>query len=146
MWHSPSPQQRQQMRADFEQMRKLHQQFRANVLGTLTPAHKQLLASIAGNLATSAQPDRKAAVQQLDAALSPAEKTAILNDAKQFHDQMKAQFAQMRSQFPKPNFSPRPRPSRSPRAKHAPDAGEILLMVASGHEGMMHGPMRMHKR
>lgn len=139
-WHSPSPAQRQQMRADFEQMRKLHEQFRANVLGALTPQHRQLLASVVGNLAVSDKPDRKAAVQQLDAALSPGEKTAILNAAASFRDQVKAQFEKMRAQHPWP------RPSGAPHkgmvmhrthAKHAPDAGAILLMTATGGDRIM---------
>jgi hypothetical protein len=131
------------MRADMQQLRQLHEQFRSQVLGALSPAHKQLLAQVAGNLAISASPDPKAAVKQLDGALSASEKTAILNAASSFRDQAKAAFAKMRadSPWPKPSGAPRPHPSHSPRAKRAPDAGAILLMVASGHSGMMmHGP------
>ena len=120
------------MRANFEQMRKLHEQFRSQVLGALTPAHRQLLASVVGNLAVSTNPDRRAAVAQLDNALSSGEKTAILNDAKQFADQMKSMMAQMRAAHPWPKASGAPRPMHSHRPHKAPTAGGILLMVASG--------------
>src|SRR5208283_1895551 len=78
--NTPSP----QMRANFQQMETLHKQYRAQVLGALTPAHKQLYAAVVGNLAIAASPDPKAAAAKLDAALSTGEKTAIINADKQF--------------------------------------------------------------
>jgi hypothetical protein len=58
-------------------MMQMHQQMRSDMLGALTPQSKTLLATVAGQLATSPAPDVKAAAAQLDAALSPAEKQAI---------------------------------------------------------------------
>jgi hypothetical protein len=134
--NGPSPQMRQQMRANFRQIENLHKQYRAQVLGALTPAHKQLLASVVGELAIAASPDPRAAAAKLDAALSSGEKTAIINADQQFHSAMKAQFAQMRAAhpWPSPNGSPRPHRSRKP---FTPDAGRILLAMAGGHGRMM---------
>jgi hypothetical protein len=133
---SPSPQMREQMRANFQQIETLHKEYRAQVLGALTPAHKQLYASVVGNLAIAASPDPKAAAAKLDTALSTGEKTAILNADKQFRASMKAQMEQMRAAhpWPSPSGSSRPRRSHTPRT---PDAGRILLAMAGGHGGMM---------
>jgi hypothetical protein len=134
--NSPSPQMRQQMRADFQQMRKLHEQYRAQVLGALTPAHKELLASVVGQLAIAASPDPRAAVAKLDAALSTSEKTAIVNADTQFRSAMKTQFQQMRAAHPWPSPNGSPRPHRS-RRSYTPDAGRILLAMAGGRGRMM---------
>jgi hypothetical protein len=129
----PTQAQRQQMRANFEQMRKLHDQFRAQVLGALTPEHRQLLAQVVGNLAVADHPDRKAAAAQLDAALSPGEKSAILGAANQMRDQMKSLMANM----PKPPGAMQHPPNQK-REHRTPTAGGILLM-ATGEHGMMGG-------
>jgi hypothetical protein len=141
---SPDPAMRQAMHANMQQMMKLHQQFRAQVLGALTPAHKQLYASVVGNLAIAASPDPRAAVKQLDAALSTSEKTAILNANTQFMTAMKPIRQQMMANhpWPKPSGSPWPKRSHGPHKARTPDAGAILLAMASGHGGMMMG--RMH--
>jgi hypothetical protein len=126
------------MRPAMQQMMKLHEQFRVQVLGALTPAHKQLLASVVGNLAIAEHPDYRAAVAQLDAALSDGEKTAILAAAQQQRAQMKQLMQQIRSMNPNPH----PRPSGKHMHKHhAPDAGAILLALGGGRGGMM---MRWH--
>ncbi len=131
-----------QMRQNMQQIDAMHKQFRAKILGALTPAHRNLLASIAGQLAVSTNPDPKAAIQKLDAALTSGEKQAILNSAQSFMSQQRAMreqaFAKMRAA--NPNMpSPRPRPSGMMRTRRAPDAGALLLMVATGGPGMM-GP------
>jgi hypothetical protein len=132
------------MRQNMQQMQTLHKQFRAKVLGSLTPAHRNLLASIAGQLAISANPDRKAAIQKLDAALSSREKQAILSAAQSFTTQVRALLEQglAKMRAANPNMpSPRPRPSGMERA-YMPDAGALLLMVATGGAegpGMMGG-------
>ncbi len=133
----PTQAQREQMRTNMQQMRKLHEQFRAQILGALTPEHRQLLASIAGNLAIADKPDIRAAAKQLDEALSPGEKSAILADAKAMHDQMRAQMQAMRAAHPWPQRSGAPKAREGKREHHAPTAGGILLMVASGHSMMM---------
>lgn len=120
----------------------MHKQFRAKILGTLTPAHRNLLASVAGQLAVSANPDPKAAIAKLDAALSSGEKQAILNAAQSFMSQQRAMreqaIAKMRAANPSMP-SPRPRPSGMQRMRRTPDAGALLLMIATGGPGMM-GP------
>jgi hypothetical protein len=140
---TPNPAMRQQMHANMQQMMKLHQQFRTQVLGALTPAHKQLYAQVVGNLAIAASPDPRAAAKQLDDALSANEKTAILNAQKQFFTQMKAMRQQMMANhpWPKPSGSPWPHGSHGRGKPHTPDAGEVLLGMAGGHGGMM---MRGH--
>jgi hypothetical protein len=136
---SPDPAMRQQMHADMQQMMKLHQQFRAQVLGALTPAHKQLYASVVGGLAIAASPDPRAAAKQLDAALSPSESAAILNANTQFITAMKSLHAQMMANhpWPKPSGSPWPKRSHGPRKPHTQTAGGILLSMAGGRGGMM---------
>jgi hypothetical protein len=129
---------RAHMRADMDQMRKLHDQFRAQTLGALSPEHRRLLASIAGSLAVAEHPDYRAAAQQLDAALSPSEKSAILAASKQMRDQMK----QMRASMPHAPQDKRPTGQwAKKREHHEPTAGGILLGVAGGH-GMMMGSWR----
>jgi hypothetical protein len=139
-----------QMRQNMQRMETLHKQFRAKVLGALTPAHRNLLASLAGQLAVSTSPDPKAAIAKLDAALTSGEKQAILNAAQSFMSQQRAMreqaIAKMRAA--NPNMpSPRPRPSGMERVRHTPDAGALLFMIATGGPGMMerHGGF-MHAR
>lgn len=119
-------------RADAQKMRDAREAFRKQVLGALTPANRDLLAKVSGQLAASDQPDYKAAAEQLDAALSAGEKQAIVDDAKQFRDQMRAQWQSVH-----PGASPRPMRPRSNNAKREPDPGRILLSL-DGH-GMMGG-------
>jgi hypothetical protein len=128
--------------AQQDAMRTLHQQYRAQVLGALTPAHKQLYASVVGNLAIAASPDPRAAAAKLDAALSTSEKNAIINADTQFRTAMKSQMEQWRAAHPRPSPSGSPWPKRSggPRKTRTPDAGRILLAMANGHGGMMMGP------
>jgi hypothetical protein len=139
-----SSQTRSQMRANFQQMETLHKQYRAQVLGALTPAHKQLYASVVGNLAIAASPDPRAAAAKLDAALSSGEKTAIINADTQFRTAMKAQRDQWLAAHPRPSPSGSPWPKRSggPHKPRTPDAGRILLGMANGRGGMMMGPHR----
>jgi hypothetical protein len=139
-----------QMRQNMQQIAAMHKQFRAKILGALTPAHRNLLASLAGQLAVSTSPDPKAAIQKLDAALTSGEKQAILNAAQSFMSQQRAMreqaIAKMRAA--NPNMpSPRPRPSGMERVRHTPDAGALLFMIATGGPGMMgqHGGF-MHAR
>jgi Spy/CpxP family protein refolding chaperone len=73
------------MTRTHQQLEQLHSQARARILGSLSPAHRALLAQIVGNLAISANPDRAAAVRQIDAALTPAEARAVMTT----HDALK---------------------------------------------------------
>jgi hypothetical protein len=131
-----------QMRQNMQQQEALHKQFRAKILGTLTAAHRNLLASVAGQLAISTNPDPKAAIQKLDAALTSGEKQAIINAAQSFMSQQRAMreqaIAKMRAA--NPNMpSPRPRPSGMERTRRTPDPGALLLMIATAGPGMMGG-------
>jgi hypothetical protein len=125
--------------AGFKQMHdqaeRIHRAERTQVLAALTPAHRALLASIVGNMAIAANPDHKAAAARLDAALSPAEKSAVLAAHKtamtQMHDAMQAMMAQM----PQPQGSPRPHPTWQHREHHTASAGELVLTITSGHGG-----------
>ncbi len=122
---------------DSQQMMQVHQALRTAALNALTPAHKQLLATVAGQLAVADTPDVKAAAAELDAALSNGEKQAILAAAAQAHDQMKAQREQTMQAWQSAHPDASPRPMRSPgsmdsmHAQAAQDPGMILLMVAA---------------
>lgn len=139
-------------RPDFQAMRQamqrheaLQRQFRANVLAALTPAHRNLLASVVGQMAIAPSPDPRAAAQRLDAALTPAERNAIAAAEQSFMAQQRSLRDQMMAQFraSHPNMpSPHPRPSRAPRAAHMMDPGELLLMLAHGPKEPNFGMMR----
>jgi len=73
-----------------EQLTKDYYEARATMLSALTPPHRQLLGSVAARLAMSANPDFPGAVAQLDNALSPAEKHAILSAYDAEHEKMRA--------------------------------------------------------
>jgi len=72
------------------QMAEDYYEARATMLSSLTPPHRQLLGSVAERLATSANPDYSGAVKQLDRALSPAERRAILSAYDAEHKKMRA--------------------------------------------------------
>jgi len=66
------------MEQTHQQMDQLQTQLRSKVLGSISPAHRQLLAQVVGNLAISPNPDWEAAARQLDSALSPSEAQTVL--------------------------------------------------------------------
>lgn len=78
---TPAQQQQvhQLMDQTHQQMAQLMTQARSRILGAISPAHRQLLAQIVGNLAIAPNPDAEAAAKQLNAALSPAEAQAVLS-------------------------------------------------------------------
>lgn len=118
--------------AQMQQMAQMHRQVRAQILGALTPAHKALLAQIAGELATSVDPNYDAAAARLDAALTSAEKQRIGAAAESMH-------AKMRSMMHGNMMSMPPGAARMMNGK-MPTAGGLLLMLTAGHgpEMMMH--------
>jgi hypothetical protein len=124
-----SGQQREAMRGFMEQADKIRQQTRSQMLSALTPGHRQLLSKLAGELATSANPDPRAAAKQLDDALSSGEKQAIVSAQESFRSQMQALQEKMQSQM-----GPRP----------AEDPGMLLLghgpMMATGFAVRTFGP------
>ncbi|MHB1552241.1 MAG: hypothetical protein ACYCX6_13755 [Vulcanimicrobiaceae bacterium] len=127
----PNPAMRQQMKQMHRQMLQIRRTERAQMLEALTPAHRALLASIAGQLATSTQPNLRSAQQQLDAALSPTESQAILGAVKSAHAKMHALWIAARKHFK----------AAHPKMHPKPDAGRILLRVTAPGGGMMM-PMR----
>jgi len=142
----------QAMLQTHQQMAQLHQQARAKVLGSLTPAHRTLVAQVVGSLAIAPNPDWQAAAKQLDAALSPAESQAVLSAHAGLMQQaqslmegthqklMSLLTAQQRAQLPFGGAEP-PHPGM-PELKGMPGmmnptAGEILLHLGSGDPGPM---------
>jgi hypothetical protein len=133
------------MRQARSQMEQMHQQARAQMLGALSAAHRQLLANIAGQLAIAVTPDREAAARQLNAALSPAEQQSIVRIHTNLRAQSKAMMESLRSQFEAanpngganggPEHQNRPMPNMMQRPPQ--DAGHILLGMSE--MGMMHG-------
>jgi hypothetical protein len=136
-----------QLRAQVEQM---HQQARAQMLGSLSAAHRQLLANVVGQLAIAATPDREAAARQLNAALSSGEQQSIVRIHQNLRTQSKALMQNARAQMQAANPSgagtngmqqhpngPVPNMQRPPQ-----DAGHILLGMGSMHGGMdmLRGP------
>lgn len=132
-----------QMRQMRRQMEQIRTQARTQMLGALSPRQQALLATIAGRLATAQQPDFRAAAQQLDAALSPSEKQAIVAAERNARTQMRAAFASMRPGGPNAGRNAGPngeRPNRPAQTRRrAPDAGAILLASALHFGGPMHG-------
>lgn len=125
----------QMLRQNMQQQQAMHKQFRAKVLGLLTPAHRNQLASVVGQLAISASPDPQGAIKKIDAFLSSGEKQAILSAAQTFRTQQRARMQAMMAKFRAANPSfPSPRPMRSgePKERHATDAGELLFMLVTG--------------
>ena len=125
----------QVIRQSMQQQEAMHKQFRAKVLGVLTPAHRNQLASVIGQLAIAASPDPRGAIKKIDAFLSSGEKQAILNAAQTFMTQERAQREAMMAKFraANPNFpSPHPMRSGAPKERHTGDAGALLFMLATG--------------
>jgi hypothetical protein len=147
---APTPAMMQQREAAFaqihQQMQRLHQQERAQMLASLSPAHKALLAQIAGDLAISPNPDFAAGARRLDAALTPAESQAVIRAHEAFkqqeHNAMEAAHAQFeKSLTPEEQQKVEQRHEKvafGSHTEHQPDAGMLLLMP--GHPMMWMAP------
>ena len=61
-----------------EKQRALMETSRAKLFAAVTPAHRKAVAQIIGELAMSSTPDANAAAKQIDAVLSPQEKSAVI--------------------------------------------------------------------
>ena len=144
-------QQRQAMHQTFErfgqQEEQLHQQFRYQVLSTLSPVHRRAVAATIGELAIEPNPDIQAAAKRLDQILSGAEQSRILaahqaykQQSQQLHEQMRTE---LQSELPA-GQSPMNRPQNATRQHFNPDAGTIVLMTLSPHPMGMgwHGMMQ----
>jgi hypothetical protein len=145
-------QQRQEMFQTFKtihtQEEALHKTLRAQVLGSLTPIHKQTIANLIGQLAVSANPDKDAVEKQIDVLLSPAEKSAILNAHNNYLAQSRTLHQQAMQQMQK--FMPAGGPMSGEHhmgmngKTHKPvtDPGEILMRVLTSDDSHgMHGMM-----
>lgn len=120
---TPNPAMRQQFQQIRSQMRQIHSTERAQILGALTPAHKTLLANVVGRLATSVNPDVRAAAQELDSALSASEKQKVISAAQNARSKARSLMSSMHGEFSMG-------PLRERREIRTPDAGRILLRLA----------------
>ncbi len=148
---SITPAQRQAMYQQFQQFHQreeqLHQQFRSQILGSLSADQRNQAANVIGQLAISSNPDPRSAAAQLDGILSQGQKQSILNAHNTFRAQSKAlheqMLRQMRNSMPGgPPMGEHPgMPGMQKMQQMQPDAGMILLHVLSGggHD-MMGGP------
>ena len=132
----------------FEQMRGQMQQIRANeraqALNALTPQHRAMLSTMAGQLAASPNPDVDGAVRRLDAILSPAEKQAVMNAVQNARSQQRALFANMRAQsgYNGPQNGRNPQ-GYAQRSQHFNDVGYLLLRLSMpGPDHMGRPPMQ----
>jgi hypothetical protein len=73
-----------------KQMFQYREQARTEIVDALSPAHRQLLASVVGQLTVAPNPQVVAAAKQLDAALTSKEKQTILAADARFQDQWQA--------------------------------------------------------
>ena len=143
-WGPPDPARMEQFRKMHDQMATIHKAERAKMLAALTPAHRTLLANVAGQLAIATDPNPDAAAAKLDASLSSSEKATILKIHQDARAQMKSAMQQMETSMKPPsgaNYRYGSGPSRM--GKRPPsDAGHILLMVAASGAMPMHLQMR----
>jgi hypothetical protein len=140
----------QQFQAFHEREEQLHQQFRAQILGSLSADQRNNAANVIGQLAISTNPDPKAAAAQLDSMLSQGQKQQILSAHNTFRAQSKAiheqMFRQMRNEMPGGPMGEHGGFKGMQGMQHTqmqPDAGEILLHALGGFGGdhhMMGGP------
>lgn len=139
----------QQFQAFHQREEQLQQQFRAQILGTLSADQRTSVANLIGQLAVSSNPDPRSAAAQLDSMLSQGEKQQILSahntfraQSKSLHEQM---MRQMRNEMPGgPPMGEHPKMNEMQRSQMQPDAGMILLHAlgsfGGGEHHMMGGP------
>lgn len=142
-------QQRQAVHQAFaqfaQQEQQLHQQFRSQVLSSLTAVHRRAIAATIGELAMEANPDFQAAAKRIDQILSPAERSRIMQAHQMFSTQRRQLRDQMKSDLERIMPADHPMNHTEKSVQHAnPDTGTILLMTLSPHpmmemHGMMHG-------
>jgi len=149
----PTPEQRQAMRQTFErfaaQEQQLHDQMRAQILGSLSPVHRRAVGAAIGELAISPNPDPVAAAKQIDAMLSPGERQRIVaahesykSQSMQLHEQMRTQ---MQSEMPAGHSDAMDHGPMNGMTQRPPlDAGTILLTALAPHPMMGMHPMMMH--
>jgi hypothetical protein len=157
---TPQPGPNPAMRAHMQAFRQFHAQAeqewratRARMLAALSAEHRLMVAHIVGMLAISPRPDLRAAARQIDAILTPAERSAILADAQAEHAQMRAEMQQMRAQMMQAHsqmmqahtqmMQAHEGMEHGNREHHAPTAGGALLHNLIPGHGPMPGMMLM---
>ncbi|HMD02429.1 MAG TPA: hypothetical protein VKG44_05630 [Candidatus Baltobacteraceae bacterium] len=151
--NAPSPQMRATMQQAHAQMTQLHQQYRTQMLASLTPAHRAALANIIGQLAVAPNPNPAAAAREIDALLSQSEGQAILRNHQAYRAQAQTLMTQVRAQI---ESSMSADEKAQMEARHtqmeqqhpggaqamkgsSTDPGTILLRSLSPEGGHMHG-------
>ncbi len=139
---TPNPAMRQHFEQMRRQMQQIHTSERAQILNSLMPAHKTMLATIVGQLAVSPNPDVAGAARRLDATLSPAEKQAILNASQNARTQERTLMNNFRNATgmggPEHGFTERQAPPGQRQMQN--DAGFLLLHLAIPGPAMGMGP------
>jgi hypothetical protein len=140
-------QQRQAIHQTFDQYKQqekqLRQQFRYQVLSSLTASHRRAVAATIGELAVEENPDVQAATRRLDQILSSAERSRIMQAHEAYRTQSHQLHEQMKSDLDRivPNHPTMNHPENANEHHFQPDAGTILLMALVPHPMM---PMMMH--
>ncbi len=115
----------QQIRALADQARATA---RTSALGALTPANRDRLAQVMGQLSIAQTPDVNAAAKTLDASLSPKESKAILDAQSALDAQMKQIMDQAQAQMGGGSQGNRPF-GHGPSGQGPPDAGLTLMRL-----------------
>jgi hypothetical protein len=123
-----------QTRPIHSQIQQINAAERVQLLRALTPVHKALLADLEGTLAISEDPDVAGAVRQLNAALSPAERQAILNAAQSAEANKLSLTQGMHPQLGAGGLEARTGQAGVPRGPRT-DAGLVLLRHAVPNMG-----------
>lgn len=156
---APTPDQRQAMHQTLQrfvqQEEQLHQQMRWQILSTLSPVHRRVVAATIGELAIAQSPDVAGTARRLDQMLSPGERQRIIMahssfaaQSRQLHEQMRTE---LQSEMPAghPGFMSSHGSQNGTMPTHPQlDAGTLLLMALTPRPmlGMMdwHGAGMMH--
>lgn len=119
-----------EMRAQMEQ---IHTTARNNALNDLSADHRNRVQAIV-NQVNAGTLDRRTAAQQIDAFLSPSESQAVLAEGQKMRESMRAMFQQQNGNMQPPNGDRmRGEGQAQGRQRRAPDAGRVLVMLASNH-------------
>jgi hypothetical protein len=149
-----TPAQRQAMYKTMQTFRdkerELHQQMRSQILSALTPAHRNAVAGVIGEMVIADKPDPIAAAKQIDGVLSPGEQQAILAAHNAFVSQsqtlLQQMHAQLQSELPPAAMQGHPHGENDmhrPPSSVANDAGSVLMMVLA-HRAPMGMEMSDH--
>jgi hypothetical protein len=125
---------------------QLHAQARVSALNALTPAHRNLLAQVVGQLAISPNPDVASAARVLDTNLGPSEGQALVSISTSLRQQTQQLMATARQQMinslpPGSQPTHKVRPMGVGLSQTQNDPGLILLhltIFSIGHSGPGH--------